>query len=50
MQLILVEQIRIYDLLFAMLRIQDPTIAEAIFNKHSEFELLGPMPFKEEEE
>lgn len=50
MQVVLIELLRVYDVLFAMLRIQDPQVAAAILKKHEDFDIVGPLPFKEPEE
>ena len=49
-QVVLIELLRVYDVLFAMLRIQDPHVAQAIYEKHADFKIIGPLPFEEPEE
>jgi hypothetical protein len=36
---------RIYDVLLAILTVDDPDMAEALMEKHANGELHGPMPY-----
>ena len=44
----LIQSLKIYDVLLALLREQNAGVAEKLIAKHAKFEYIGPLPFSEE--
>lgn len=47
-RMLLIESLRIYDVLLALLKTANAAVAEELMAKHAKFEYIGPLPFSEE--
>jgi hypothetical protein len=48
LQMLLIMQMRVYDVLLTQLRTQDPEAADILLARHKEFKYVGPLPYLEE--
>lgn len=47
-RMLLIQAMRIYDVLLALLKTGNPAVAEELLAKHANFDYIGPLPFSEE--
>jgi len=48
LQMLLIQQMRIYDALLTMIRLQDEHSADTLLDLHEQFKYIGPIPYTEE--
>jgi hypothetical protein len=48
LQMLLIQQMRIYDALLTHLSIEDREAADKLLEMHQEFKYIGPLPYTEE--
>lgn len=48
LQMLLIQQMRIYDVMLTILRDVDSEAAEVLLSRHKAFKYLGPLPYAEE--
>jgi hypothetical protein len=48
LQMLLIQQMRIYDALLTGLRLQDEKSADTLLALHEQFKYIGPLPYTEE--
>lgn len=48
LQMLLIQQLRLYDVLLTNVRLQDTEAADKLLELHQEFKYIGPLPYTEE--
>jgi hypothetical protein len=48
LQMLLIQQMRIYDVMLTILRDADSEAAELLLDLHKQFKYIGPLPYTEE--
>lgn len=48
LQMLLIQQMRLYDVMLTILRDVDSAAAEVLLDRHKKFEYIGPLPYTEE--
>jgi hypothetical protein len=48
LQMLLIQQMRLYDALLTSVRLQDEKTADTLLSLHQEFKYIGPLPYTEE--
>jgi hypothetical protein len=48
LQMLLIQQMRLYDVLLTTVRLQDKEAADKLLELHEQFKYIGPLPYTEE--
>lgn len=48
LQMLLIQQMRVYDVMLTILRDVDSEAAEVLLDRHKQFKYIGPLPYTEE--
>ena len=48
LQMLLIQQMRLYDVMLTILRDVDKEVADKLLEMHESFKYVGPLPYKEE--
>lgn len=48
LQMLLIQQMRLYDILLTVVRLQDKESADKLLELHEQFKYIGPLPYTEE--
>jgi hypothetical protein len=48
LQMLLIQEMRVYDVMLTLLRNVDSEAAEVLLDRHKQFKYIGPLPYTEE--
>lgn len=48
LQMLLIQQMRLYDVMLTILRDVDKGVADKLLEMHEAFKYIGPLPYKDE--